>query len=78
MARNDRKTPLQCLEGWEGTDEADPAMLAHLNALLAEPEEQPALLAAEKRLALTNTIHARLCAASAAALATHDVLQKIA
>ena len=52
-------------------------ILAHLRRLLAVPDEQPALLCAAKRLALAKVMHARLGAGSAAAFATHDVLQKI-
>ena len=54
-----------------------PATLSHLKRLLAIPDEQPALLCAAKRLALVKAMHTRLGAGSAAAFATHDVLQKI-
>lgn len=50
------------------------------NGLLVDgivPWEKAKQLAAEKRLALVTALHDRLGAGSAAAYATHDVLQKI-
>ena len=46
---------------------AQPGTLAHLRRLLAVPDEQPAQLCAEKRLALAKMMHPRLGGAGAAA-----------
>ena len=71
-------TPLQVLEGWEGTDDAEPETLTHLKTLLAVPEELPALLAAQRRLALAKAMSPHLGAASSAAAGDVDVMQAIA
>jgi len=71
------------LELLEGTARAQPATLAHLKALLAVPEELPALLAAQWRLALAKALQPRLGGAeqiprrSPATWTSHDVMEVI-
>ena len=82
VTNNHSHTPLHDLESREGTAHAQPEMLPHLKALLDVPEELPALVTAQRRLALAKALQPRLGGAeqrwSPATWTSHDVMQVIA
>ena len=82
VSDEDGETPLQVLEAYLGPFTAHFTVnhistVAQVNMLLTVPEKLPALVQAQRRLALAKATSPRLGAASAAAAGDMEVLQKI-